>query len=540
MRRSYWLLIGFSLMGMVGGILRLPPHFSLLDLLLILSVFGALPLVIAGIIGRRIAAATTALPRWLLIAMIAAGCVINLRSVRDFPNFSATDEAIIVSYADSVQRTGRIAPSLIPYDAPIVTGNLYAYAVASWMRLFPDDPFALRGFSMLGGLILLAVTYFVGRSLSDGSTGWTAAALLATNLLWMAVAHVGRQEIWLAVLVWGSVWLALAAQKRQSTLLALLSGLVATLSADVHPLGAYSAVALAAWWFCGWLQMPSRAQTSRRLLLAFIAGGLLGATYYAGVHVLPDPGRFFAALHDEAVSYGAEGWSPVLAMLARHLSYLLANPLELSLLVVSAFAGLRYGRRLGIFLGALLALYTFTVADPNPYYPIVWMTGLVILTALSLRRVAWQWRAPLLVAFAAAFVLNAALIEQHIQAGWNQRAVDAIEQVVARVPPNQTGMGETFLYLALRDARYIGFTYISFGAERLGISHWDFVSELMPDWIVTMRDEAGFTPEFAVLSVDVPHMRLQIPDAALAEAYALGDAVVTTVGTFEIWERRNP
>lgn len=539
MRRVYWLLIGFSAIGLAGGIARLPIHYSLLDLLRVLAVFGALPLVGAGMLGRRIGLVPPPLPRALLIVGIAAGCAVSLRSVRAFPNFSVTDEAIIVNYVDTFERTRQIEASLVPYDAPTVTGNLYVYAAALWLRLFPNDPYALRAFSALGGLVLLAVVFMVGRALGDTTTGGIAAALLATNLLWLAAAHVGRQEIWLAVFVWSAVGLSLAAQNRKSSALALLAGLIAALSADVHPLGVYAALALAAWWVYSMrARAHSRAPLPRRLLIAFVIGGLVGAGYYAVVHVLPDPARFVAALRDEAVSYGAEGWTPVTAMLARHLGYLLANPLELGLLVAGAVWGLRRARHLGVFLGALLLLYVVTVADPNPYYPIIWVTGMTILTALALRRPAPHWRAPLAVAFVAAFVVNVGLVERHVHADWNAHALDAIQQVAVYVPPDQRGMGESFHYLALRDGDFIGFTFVDFAAAHEGVSRWMVVEALQPDWIVTMRDEAAFAPEFDTLSVAPPHMRLQIPDAALASAYALRKTLPTSVGAFEIWERR--
>ncbi len=56
----------------------------------------------------------------------------------------------------------------------------------------------------------------------------------------------------------------------------------------------------------------------RRLLVWFVIGGVVGAAYYAAVHVLPDPARFFQAIHAEAVSYGAEGWTPLAALIQRH------------------------------------------------------------------------------------------------------------------------------------------------------------------------------------------------------------------------------
>ena len=98
-------------------------------------------------------------------------------------------------------------------------------------------------------------------------------------------------------------------------------------------------------------------------------------------------------------------------------------------------------------------------------------------------------------------------------------------------------MGESFLYLALRDPNFIGFTFVNFWAADDRHRRWEVVETLQPDWIVTMRDESAFTPPFGILSVDVPHMHLEIPDEALAQAYHLDDSIATSVGNFEIWRR---
>ncbi|MEP7290970.1 MAG: glycosyltransferase family 39 protein, partial [Chloroflexota bacterium] len=357
---------------------------------------------------------------FVLCALIAVGVYVNLRSIQAFPNWSATDEAIIHDYVDSWQRTGSIEASLVPYPAPTITGSLYIYAAALWKNLFPNDPFALRNFSALGGFALIAVVFGVAYQLKDRLTGLIAAALLATNLLWTAVAHVGRQEIWLAVVVWAAIGLSLAAQRRKSIALALLAGIVVALSTEVHPLGAAACLALGIWWI-----RETRKHNAHRLLLAFISGGLLGTACYLWAHVLPDPAYFAQALYGELISYGAEGWTPLAAMLERHLNYLLSNPLELGLLTICSIFALRQRHTggLGIFLAAVLLLYALTVADANLYYPIIWITGMVILSALALRRLAPTRRAPLALAFFAAFIVNTGLIERHIGAHWNARAL---------------------------------------------------------------------------------------------------------------------
>ena len=401
-----------------------------------------------------------------------------------------------------------------------------------WAKVFRDDPFALRNFSALGGLLLIAVVFLVGRVQRDSLTGWIAAALLATNLLWAAVAHVGRQEIWLTLWVWAAVWLSLEARKRHSRWLALLAGVIVALSADVHPLGVLACLALGGWWIS-----QVKSATQHRTLFAFILGGLIGTGYYVSVHILPDPAYFLSGVRDELVSYGAEGSTPIGAMIARHANYLQSNPLEVGLLLICGLWALRQrlARSLGIFVGGLMLLYALTVADPNLYYPMVWMPGLVLLAAVGLQTTAWNWRAPLLVAFLAAFVLNITLIERHVSAAWNDHAITAIEQVAAQMPSEGRGTGELFLYLAHRDPTFIGFTFVNIWAEDNPTLRWELVEKLHPDWIVTMRDESLFAPPFAILSVDVPHMHLQIPNDLLAQAYSLSDTISTSVGSFEIW-----
>ncbi len=532
-RAIYWLLICGSALALTAALILLPPYFTLVDFGLVVWTLGSLPLISAALIGGRLAITTDVIRCPLLIALVGLGVGVSLWSIRAFPNWSATDEATIVNYVDTYERTGVIAASMVPYDAPTVTGNLYVAAALLWRRIFPDDPYALRMFSALGGLALIAVVFAVTRTLQDGLTAWIAAALLATNLLWLAVSHVGRQEAWLAVWVWGAVGLTLMACRRRSRVLALLSGLVVAKSADVHPLGAYACIALGLWWLAD-------LRRDRRLLLWFVIGGMMGAGYYAAVHVLPDPARFMQAIHDEAVSYGAEGWTPLAAFVQRHVSYAATNPLELGLLIAGALAGLRYQRRLGVFVGALIALYALTVADPNPYYPLLWITGMAILTAAALRHLRTGWRVALLVAVWALFVLNAALIARQVGADWNGRALSAAEQVAAAVPSSRQGMGEAFLYLALRDPTYTGFPFVEFLAADEGITRWQAAAALAPDWIVTMRDQTTFAPPFASMSVDVPNMHLQIPDAELAQAYHLARVVSTPVGDFQIWVKRAP
>lgn len=483
-------------------------------------------------------------PRWhtvFLLLVLGLSCLLSWRSLHAFPNFSATDEAIIFDYVDTLKQTGSIEPRLNPYRSPILNGNLYIYTASAWSELFPDDPFALRYFSALGGFVLLAVVYGVVRQLGSSTTALVAATLMSINLLWMAVSHIGRQDIWLAVFVWLAVGLALAGQRRRSNRLTLLAGLVVGLSADVHPFGALACVALGMWWLVRWHQQI----VSRALLWSFVVGGLLGAAYYAAVHILPNPAAFAAAVHSELFSNGAEGGTALAALLQRHVNYFASNPLEIGLLLLCSFKGARdhHAQGIGIFVLVLVGLYAGLVADPNPYYPIVWFTGLVILSAMTLNLMKNHWRVPIALAFVAAYIISSARIERHVAAEWNLNVLDAMEQVAAQVPTTGSGLGETFFYVALREQfpqglNFSGFTYVYFQALETQRSYWDVIEPLASEWILTMEDDLAFAPPYDTLSVEVPHMRLILPENALESGYVLTHSLPTSVGTFELWQRR--
>jgi hypothetical protein len=168
---------------------------------------------------------------------------------------------------------------------------------------------------------------------------------------------------------------------------------------------------------------------------------------------------------------------------------------------------------------------------------------MVILAALCLRRASTRWRTLLVFGFGIAYIHNAGLVEPFVSSNWNARALDAMQQVAAHVPDEGRGVGESFLYLALRDnmpaqnQSLIGFTYVYFEALRSGLSYSEIIEALAPDWIITMTDETQFTPEMSTMSVEVPHMRLPLPVELLAQQYVLANTIPTTLGRFEIWLR---
>ena len=99
---------------------------------------------------------------------------------------------------------------------------LYYWLLSGWVRLFGTSEAAVRSFSALLGVILVALTYALGRLLAGKWAGLAAALLAAINPFQIYYSQEGRMYMLLAVLgalafYWGPgaltfpfLWLAVA------------------------------------------------------------------------------------------------------------------------------------------------------------------------------------------------------------------------------------------------------------------------------------------------------------------------------------------
>ena len=500
----------------------------------------------AVVVGHRIVAnPTRTLFDWRAGLVAAVGVVslvsilLSIASLKSFPNFSNTDEPWTVNFNDTFDQTGYLYASMVPTgEIPSLSAPRIYLVSNIWMNLWDRNIFAARSFSLIGGLALLAVVFAMARELQDIQAGLIAVFLTLTNLLWLAVSHVARPEMWFSVAIWLAFLLSLIARRRESVWLAALSGIVIVLSADIHSAGPLICVLLGIWWLSDW----KRVWPERRILAGFIIGGVLGTVFYVGYHVLPDPAAYWHAIQGQVSGQGGGQLTPLQAMIERHKSYYQANRIEFVGLIVGSLAAmvrLPRVRRTGLFATLLIVAYALLQSDPNIYYPMIWFTGIIILAACAVRLVRWQWQIPIVVIILSSFGLNALLIRAHMIEDWNGQELTAIHQVVERIPEHGIVLANPLFYFALRDPRLVSYPYVE-TLEPDRKKQWPVIESVNPRYIIGGPIRLVHVPMAHTIS---PFPYMDMPTDAwalyLTSEYAIKDAIRTHIGTFVIWQRRD-
>ncbi len=83
----------------------------------------------------------------------------------------------------------------------------YFIAMLVWGNLAGWSAFSLRAFSLLPGVLAVAVTYRLGRHLFSASTGLYAAVILGSSSLFVFYMHEARVYTLLALLTVFTIWM---------------------------------------------------------------------------------------------------------------------------------------------------------------------------------------------------------------------------------------------------------------------------------------------------------------------------------------------
>jgi 4-amino-4-deoxy-L-arabinose transferase-like glycosyltransferase len=169
------------------------------------------------------------------VAALGLAGLVRLRAVLDVPPL--TDEADEVLRGLAIAR-GTLAP-LVNDDAYI--GALFNYLVAGLFLVGGPSPLSPRALVLAAGLVTILLTYQLGRAIGGRWTGLLAALLLATAGLHIVVnSRVAWSHSLTPLFTTAALVSLLAALRRRSGPLLVLTGLWAGLAVQTHP----SAVAL--------------------------------------------------------------------------------------------------------------------------------------------------------------------------------------------------------------------------------------------------------------------------------------------------------
>ncbi len=350
--------------------------------------------------GRR---ATALAPPWPAVALLLVAFA--LRVFRLGYQELRGDEAF--SYLFTRLSPGGVLAELLSQGDP--HPPLHYLALTIWARLTGDSEFALRYLSLLGGLLLVATVFALGRRMGGRAVAAVAggAAALSPALIWLS-QDVRGQYAWMPFFAaLATLVLVTAVGSRQRRLwLAYAVSAAATMFTHYYGIFPLLAHGLYVWLSPGRRRNAVAWVASGALALGFLAPWLVvSATGVFGAGHVTDPGRPELARHLVAI-----GRELVIgpSFPGRAGRWIFAGA---AVLVVIGGASLWRGRRpwaamLLAWLG-LAALGTFLIrytrSTFNPYYLVVAAPAWWLLIAAGLCRLwtsgAWRrWLAAALVA----------------------------------------------------------------------------------------------------------------------------------------------
>lgn len=212
--------------------------------------------------------------------------LMHLYSLDKAPNPVQIDEPWLSDAALQFLKNGRFGFSifgdLFDLDKDVGYGNIHLFAEAMTFKLFGFGLYQARLVSFLSGLLLIWFTYLLGKKLYGRKTGIMSAVLFSLSGMFVDVSHFARQEMMLALFMAASLYLYLLAKEKRSKILYFITGLLLTLSLDVHPNGIAMIISIGVLFLWEY-----KSKVFKEKSFWFILAGLfLGIIYFFGVHRL--------------------------------------------------------------------------------------------------------------------------------------------------------------------------------------------------------------------------------------------------------------
>jgi 4-amino-4-deoxy-L-arabinose transferase-like glycosyltransferase len=459
---------------------------------------------------------------WLLVGAILVYLLANLPFLVAWPAVHGDEGREMNAFwvASGIDPSAKTLDPVYRHD-PLYKGGLQGLSTGLSFRLFGFGLLQGRLVSLLWGGLLLWFTYLAGRRLYGQGAAAIAVLFLAASQPFLVSSHMVRPDIVVAALVMAALWCTLRGLQDGGRHLHFLAGVILGLSFDVHPntLAFIPMVGL-----CYLLRFGRRAFLAPESWL-LVAGLALGALYYVGVRIAPDPAHYL-----EAFGYwiGVDKRPPGLSLsllpafqaeLWRWDQYFAGRTSELALIglgLVAAVWRLTRTRRLDPLLGGLLAaflVFVFLVSSKSEFYMILFFPLLVLLLAAAVADVGANLGGSRLVAVALLVILAVAGM------GFEDNFRDVVEaasdfqdrdyaalsaQLQTAIPPGSRVVAPPIYWIGLAQPPYY-LDYVDFYVwERIrrerNMTWPEFLRDIDPDYVVLdakAKYEAGRnTPRF--------------------------------------------
>lgn len=473
---------------------------------------------------------------WLLVGAIGVYLLANAPFLVAWPAVNGDEGRELNAFwvASGIDPSARNLDPIFRHD-PLYKGGLQGASTALSLRLFGFGLFQGRVVSLVWGGLLLWATFLVGRRMYGPAAGAVAVLLLAVSQPFLVSSHIIRPDIVVATLVMAALYCALRGLQEGGRVWHLAAGLLLGLSFDVHPntLGFMPAVAL-----CYLVRFGRRAFVVPESWV-FAGGILIGALYYVGARILPDPQHYLDTFNywigvDKRPPGTISLWGALEAELGRWSQYFGHRIVELVLLLVgvvaAAWRSVKVGRFDPLLGGLVLAFGVFVVlvSSKSEYYMILFFPMLVLLVAAAIADIGSNLGGSRIVAAALLVLLAVSAL------GFEDNFRDIVEaasdfrerdygvlsaRLQAEIPPGSKVIAPPIYWIGLARPPYY-LDYVDFYVwERIrreqNVSWPEFLRDVDPDYVIldakakyeVTRRSPRFMDDNADLVAQIRHVR---------------------------------
>lgn len=398
-----------------------------------------------------------------------------------------SDEEMFGDVARTFAEHGWLASTLVAGQEQAMYWQppLYFLLLAPVIRILGWSLAVLRGFSLFIGMIVVVLTYLLGKAFVSRPAARIGTVLLICNPFFVLYIKYGRMDGLCVLFILLSLLLAERAVRQGGARRFLLPGFAVAAAVLTHPLGCIAPVSILLWLATGARKRPMQfARSAAWLLLPALVG--LGLWL---IFILQDPHGFLLQMQYQ-LTRKDRGWSGFfLGFLSRYrfLPFVLAAGL------LGLFGTWHVWRRSGrntalllLLIAALTSLVVIGVRFELPYH-VYWTSFAGLAAGVAFAEMSPdRWKSPLRILVLAALVNGLAYFAYVIYSvRWKERATpgyDRISASVAAVLPDSCSVvsgGYPSLYWGLQqnrpDIRYVEKVYFDSSLARQVFRRLDYV-----------------------------------------------------------------
>jgi hypothetical protein len=462
----------------------------------------------------------------IVILTLLALATLHIWSLMRYPPPHG-DEAWFISRAWTSLHTGRVFG---PLDEGVIDRFPGYWTFLPWLPNWilslgvklAASPALIGGrvVSLIFGVILLIAIFNIASDLKNKSVGILSVFLVATSTPFLYSAHIARYDIYAAALGYTAIALYIKNLPRQYTWLGIIQGLCVGLAFEMHPNAMIYIAALGILyiWDYRWSFLSARG------FWGFSAGLLVGAGFYALLHIARFPKTYFALNH---LAFSLTHTPPLFTFDASVLGrafvetavilfaiYLVALPVLIAALVALAKVKSPEDKRF-ILLTMLLAVgFIFWIRNKEMYYRIHFSPAFdIVLSVFLLQEFSREWTGRIQDYFSrASLILVAIYFAMNLNTLRNNYYLEyktAQDQINRVVQPADVIMGPQEFWFGLSHHRYRSWEQLVYYSRYApGNTLARAFEELHPDIFIIDSPMEGFITNQHGATAYSQHLRL--------------------------------